>query len=98
MSNKHRGLVEIELDKPRQIRFTLNALAELEDKLGVSLSELEGLTKGVKQIRTFLWAGLLHEEPELSEQAVGNMVDFDNIEYINEKINKAFQRATQRKN
>ena len=98
MSNKHRGLVEIELDKTRQIRFTLNALAELEDKLGVSLTELEGLNMGVKQIRTFLWAGLLHEEPELSEQAVGNMVDFDNIEYINEKINEAFQRATQRKN
>ena len=98
MSNKHRGLVEIELDKTRQIRFTLNALAELEDKLGVPLTELEGLTMGVKQIRTFLWAGLLHEEPELSEQAVGNMVDFDNIEYINEKINEAFQRATQRKN
>ena len=98
MSNVYRGLVEIELDKTRQIRFTLNALAELEDKLGVSLSELEGLNMGVKQIRTFLWAGLLHEEPELSEQAVGNMVDFDNIEYINEKINEAFQRATQRKN
>ena len=54
MSNKHRGLVEIELDKTRRIRFTLNALAELEDKLGVSLSELEGLNMGVKQIRTFL--------------------------------------------
>ena len=98
MSNKHRGLVEIELDKTRQIRFTLNALAELEDKLGMSLTELEGLNMGVKQIRTFLWAGLIHEEPELTEAAVGNMVDFENIGYVNEKINEAFQRATERKN
>ena len=98
MSNTHRGLVEIELDKTRQIRFTLNALAELEDKLGVSLSQLDNVEMGVKQIRTFLWAGLIHEEPELSEEAVGNMVDFENIGYVNEKINEAFQQATQRKN
>jgi len=98
MANKQRGFVDIELDKARKLRYNLNALAELEDKLGTSLSDLDEDKMGVKQIRTFLWAGLIHEDPEITEQEVGEMVDFENMEYINEKITEAFSKATKRKN
>lgn len=94
MANKQRGFVEIELDKKRTLRYTLNALAELEDRLGVSVSELANVTMGMKQIRAFLWSGLLHESPDLTEQEVGNMVDFDNMEYISQKITEAFTAST----
>lgn len=94
MSNKQRALVEIKLDKPRRIRFTLNSLAEIEDRLGVKMDQLEKVHMGMKEVRTMLWAGLIHEDEELTENQVGNMVDFDNIQYIQEKVGEAFQRAT----
>lgn len=97
MANRKRGFVEIELDgKERKLRYSLNALAELEDKLGIPLSELNEVNMGMKQIRAFLWAGLIHENPELTEREVGDMVDFDNMEYISEKIGEAFKTATRK--
>ncbi|MTV50090.1 hypothetical protein GJ688_14025 [Heliobacillus mobilis] len=94
MANKHKSLVEITLDKPRKLRYDLNALAELEDKLGVSLQELDQLAMGVKQLRVFLWAGLVHEDPGLSEIDVGAFVDLENLGEVNQKITEAFQLAT----
>ncbi|MCW2279109.1 hypothetical protein [Heliophilum fasciatum] len=94
MANKHKALVEIVLDKPRTLRYDLNALAEMEAKLGVSLQELDQLTMGVKQLRTFLWAGLIHEDPTLTEHEVGGWVDMDTLSMVNEKITEAFQLAT----
>jgi regulator of replication initiation timing len=95
MANKERALVEIELnDKMRKIRYTLNSLAELEDKLGVSLDELNTLKMGIKQLRAFLWAGLIHEDENLTEKEVGEWVDLDNMTYINEKVTEAFKAGS----
>lgn len=94
MANKHKGLVKVTLDKERTLRYTLNALAELEDALGVPLSDMEGLQLGMKQVRAFLWAGLIHEEKELTIEQVGDLVDFENIKDVNDKITEAFKTAT----
>ncbi|MFA4885450.1 MAG: hypothetical protein WC601_06720 [Desulfotomaculaceae bacterium] len=96
MANKNRGYVEIELDKVRTLRYNLNALAELEDKIGVPLSALNNLSMGMKQIRAFLWAGLIHEDPDLDEKTVGELVDVDTMDYISQKIGEAFQGATRK--
>ncbi|MCW2278739.1 hypothetical protein [Heliophilum fasciatum] len=96
MANKHRGIVEIELDKPRNLRYTLNALAEIEDKLGVNVGEMDGANLGIKAIRVILWAGLIHEDTELTETQVGEMVDFENFAQVQEKIAAAFEVATRK--
>jgi hypothetical protein len=94
MANKQRAMVEIELDKKRTLYFNMNAMAELEDILGVPLSELQNVKMGIKAVRAFLYAGLIHEDPELTLHAVGNMVDFENLEMVQEKIAEAFALAT----
>lgn len=94
MANKQRGYVKITLDKERNLRYTLNSLAELEDVLGVPLSELENVHMGMKQVRAFLWAGLIHEDKDLTLEKVGDMVDMDNMNEINEKITEAFKAGT----
>jgi hypothetical protein len=68
----------------------LNSLAEIEDKLGVPLSKLAEVELGVKTVRAMLWAGLIHEDEELTEREVGNLVDFENLEYVQEKVGEAF--------
>ena len=94
MANKQKGIIAITLDKKRNIRFTLNALAEIEDSLGVPLSKLSEVELGVKSVRTMLWAGLIHEDEALTEREVGNMVDFDNLEEVQAKVSEAFAVAT----
>ena len=93
MANKQKNEVSITLDKKRTIRFTLNALAEIEDALGVPLSKLSEVELGVKTVRTMLWAGLLHEDETLTERQVGNWVDFENLEEVQTKVTEAFSMA-----
>lgn len=97
MANKQRGYVNIELDKPRTLRYDLNALAELEDATGLDVGEIEKLAQsgklGMKFIRAFLWAGLIHEDAELTIKGVGGMVDLDNMQEISEVLAQAFEGA-----
>lgn len=75
-------LIPIELDRTRRLRFDMNALAALEENgLNVfddeTLANLERLVKSPSRIRLFVWAGLLHEDPELTLQQVGALIAGD---------------------
>lgn len=62
----------------REIRFTLNAMAEIEEKYGSVDAGFKKLDEGsIKATRFILWAGLLHTEEELTEQQVGNLIDME---------------------
>lgn len=91
MANRHRGEVEVELDgETHKLRFTLNALAEVEDRLNLaSIADILETIKAlsVRTLRTLLWAGLLHEQPELTEREVGEM-DFD-FSHAVERVSRA---------
>lgn len=95
MANKHRGFVEIELDKPRRLRFTLNSLAELEDKLGVGIQEIGEVLSNprMKDLLLLLWAGLIHEDEELTVERVGNMIDLSNMDMLSDKLGEAFSAS-----
>jgi hypothetical protein len=98
MANKHRGMVAIELDKKRNLRYTMNALAEIEDRLGVPLSEMGNVKMTIKNVRVILWAGLIHEDKELTPEDVGDMVDISNFEEVQEKVAEAFSMVEKGKN
>jgi hypothetical protein len=95
VANKQRGFIEVELDKVRHIRFSLNALEEMEEALGVSVDQFgDALTKGgIKAMRKFLWIGLKQEDPELTEKQVGDMVDIGSFLEMQGKIGEAFAAA-----
>jgi hypothetical protein len=98
MANKQRGNVEVELGgKVRNLRYTMNALAEIEDNLGVPLSEMDKVKMTIKNVRVILWAGLIHEDEELTQKEVGNMVDLENMEAVQEKVAEAFTMAQKEK-
>ena len=77
--------------KERTIRFTLNALAELEDKFGSVQAAFDKLEKehSMKALRAILWAGLLHESPDITEQEVGNLIDLGYMAQLMESIGTA---------
>ena len=76
----------------REIRFTLNALAELEDKYGSVDAAFEALDNGsIKAVRFILWAGLIDDDPSLTELQVGSLIDTQYIQELMGTLGDAFQ-------
>ena len=60
----------------RELLYTLNALAEMEERYGSVEECFKALeSNSIKAIRFTIWAGLLHTEENLTEQQVGNLID-----------------------
>lgn len=74
----------------REIRFTLNAMAELEDKYGSVEKAFEALDAGsIKAARFILWAGLQDAHPELTERQVGSLIDVNYLSQIMDTVANA---------
>jgi len=74
----------------RKLRYTLNSFALIEEKYGTIDKAMEILESGsVAAVRFALWAGLIHEDENLSEHYVGNQIDLSDLEDLAEKMNKA---------
>lgn len=86
--------VLIELDKPRNIRLNTNALVKVEEVTGRPIASLLPGTVGIREIRAFLWAGLIHEDRELTLYETGLLMDkAPNYEYVEDKVTEAIKIA-----
>ena len=75
----------------RTIKFTLNAMAELEDRYGSVEEAFKQLdNNSIKAVRCILWAGLIHEDPDLTEQQVGNLIDIQYMQGLMASLGDAF--------
>ena len=61
------------LDKPRTLRYGMNALAKIEDITGKSLMSLDLNSVGVKDLLAIVYAGLYHEDKDLTIESVGDL-------------------------
>ena len=92
-SNRFRGIIGIELDKPRHLRYTLNSLIALEESCGLSLLKLEGAEKSPRLLRDLLWAGLIHEDADLTREAVGGLVGMVELANLWDAVTRALEAA-----
>lgn len=91
--------VTLELDKPRGLRFGLNALVRVEEMIGKPISKLDLDNISVKDMRTIIYAGLYHEDKNLTPERVGELIDdFSDINTVAEKLGEAMTEAFGRKN
>lgn len=75
----------------RELKFTLNALAEMEDRYGSVDDAFKELDKGsIKAVRFVLWAGLMHSDETLTERQVGNLIDTQCMADIMNQLTAAF--------
>lgn len=94
MANRHRGGVNVTIGgKERELRYTLNALADLQDRL--NLNGMSQFTKVLEDmdfrtLRIMLWAGLIHQDPDLKVEDVGSWRDLD-IQTAAQSITAALQ-------
>lgn len=90
-ANKERGEAKVVLGGVEHtLRYDLNALVELEEKMGIPLSEMGETKISIKNVRSMLWAGLIHENADLTEVEVGSLVDMDNMAEVQEAITGSF--------
>ena len=74
----------------REIRFTLNAMAELEDRYGSVDKAFDAMQNGsIKATRCVMWAGLLHGDANLTEKQVGDLIDLNSFDSIIAGLNDA---------
>ena len=74
-----------------EVKFTLNAMAELEEKYGTVDEAFKRVDEGsIKAARFVLWAGLMHNG--LTEQQVGDLVDLQCIHEIMKDLGDALQK------
>lgn len=89
-----RKTIKIKLDDgvEYELRFTLNALAELEDRYGSPQAAFDKLEKeqSMKALRFILWAGMQSAHPNMTETQVGNLIDTANMQDLMESISSVF--------
>lgn len=68
---------EILLDRPRRLRFSINAFVDLEKALKRPLGAiLTGTTAvSIEDFRAMLWAGLRWEDPDLTLEKAGEVLE-----------------------
>lgn len=67
-------MILIELDRPRHLKLSINAIADAERLEGRNLTHLlaEG---GISASRALLWAGLKWEDRTLTPEKVGDLME-----------------------
>lgn len=90
-----KPFVILELDKPRRLRYGMNALVTIEELLGKSFIDLQSSGEfSLKDFRTIIYAGLLHEDKELTPEIIGDLIDeYSTFEEVSKKMEEAFNRA-----
>lgn len=82
--------VTINLDKSRTLVYDLNAFAELEEEFGSIEDAMKALETGkIKSLISILWAGLVHEDEELTPKKVGSIIGLNDIQEVVNALTKA---------
>lgn len=86
---KQKKMVKVELDKERNLYFSLNSLELIEEITGKSIDKISE-NMNMKVLKAIVYAGLIHEDKKLTLEAVGEMIAFEDIEKVSEAIGEAF--------
>lgn len=88
-----KGIIII-LDKPRTLRYGMNALAKIEDITGKSILALDLNKVGIKDLLAIVYGGLYHEDKTLTIEKVGDLIDeYSNLTDVAEKLGEALTEA-----
>jgi hypothetical protein len=93
--------VEILLDRPRRLRFTMNALSDFEEHARTGIGKM--LTEqSLAGLRLALWCGLKWEDRTITPEKAGDILQryidqFEGMEsplvYVYERVNQALQAS-----
>lgn len=80
--------MKIQLDKERELKYDANAIADAEEQIGASFTEIVS-KPSIRGIRVLLWAGLKTDDPLLTVEAAGRLMVGRDLQQISDKITRA---------
>ena len=93
--NKYRGEGTVRLDRVRKLKIDLNAMCSFECEIGKPVQEIfvgaDGNLRapGFTELRALLWCALLAEDPKLTVEDAGRLVEFADGHGFQDKIDNA---------
>lgn len=66
---------QIQLDKTRNLKFGMRAFYLIEDTLKIKMSQIDYENIGMKELAVIIWAGLFHEDKELTIDKTIDLID-----------------------
>jgi len=84
----------IKLDKNRHLHYSFYGIRRLKKEHGINMLELGDSSMLDPEIVVGLvWAGLVHEDHDLTMDAVAEMIDFGNMRYVTDKFGEEYANA-----
>lgn len=84
----------IQLDKSRNFKYGMRALDRIEKKFKKPVAKLDMENMTMEETATLLWAGLVHEDRELTPDKVMDLVDeYSDMATVLEVMGEAFDGA-----
>lgn len=90
--------VTITLDRKRTLRLTLKGMLEFEKITGRNLIkgfDLKDLS--LNDTAALVWACLIHEDSELTYDALLNLIDISNLGQVSDAVTKSLEQSLSRK-
>lgn len=89
-----KAFIPYELDKVRNLRYGMVALALFEDTTGKEMLSLDFSKVAIKDLGALIFVGLYHEDKELTPQKVMELIDeHSSIEEAAELMGRAIDEA-----
>ena len=93
MANKQKGEVAL---GDYTLRYSINALCELEDASGMSAIQLANTlgdeeTFNTKTLRLMVWGGLTDNHEDITLKEVGEIINDTGVAVVMEAITRAFE-------
>jgi hypothetical protein len=87
----------IKLDKIRNLKYGMRAIDLIEKKFGKPIMKIEGIGDGaltMEEYATLIWAGLVHEDKELTPDKVMDLIDeYSSITKVTQDMWKALNEV-----
>lgn len=81
-------------DKDRTLVLSFNALCMAEEVTNINFLMGENITfSSLRVLRALVWAGLIHEDPNLSLGEAGDMIEEAGADNVTDAIIKAYAKA-----
>ncbi len=88
-----RVKIPLRLDRERTLIVSFNALCQAEEVTGINFLMGEFTFSSVRVMRALEWAGLIHEDPNLTLPQVGDLIEEAGADKIARVIIDAFAAA-----
>lgn len=89
---------KVMLDKERTLKYPVFSLIRLQKEHGIKLTDLsdEKKAQDLEVIVALIWAGLIHEDKELTLEDVGNMIDLSDLTDLSTVMADVLGNATKK--